>query len=1783
MAKYDASINLLVTGQQKVEALLSSVDRLQSAISSIKSTPVDLNIKNYNDQLKRGQERISGVDEKINRLYTDRISTIEKIAKLNDRIAQKDKIIADTTNTTTKKYQEAVRIRNNAIEEQTKLQDKLNESIDQSNRLSGIRSSLVSDQESIRALRQQVGFARTLANSYLELGDAKKYTEGKGFGGRTDLVKNETSIAQIKQQAATFEQLANNTRIASREFNRFTVAAQLASQKSGKAQLEQLSVLAEAFSPAGQIGIKPRFSEREIAGARSSVSSLIGSYSGIAKSEAALSAYADQLRAIQSLVPYTSNEFRALEEAIAAVNQEISGIGSRGQKSAIQAISGPATDLGSLKAFQQRESYQKRVNDQLAKQVAIEDRINRANISDSQKLELRNQLESAATALAEDQLSLAQRLTRETDRQRMSMERANRPQNLVVGALGTSFMPVSGRIPGVKIESGSPADKQRTTKAKLSWQGALAQMDELALQIKQTAEAKGSKIQMDWNLALEKANEILSDVTIGKLQAGTKAATKLGQQQLREIERTTADLWKAYGGPALPPGFTEKGRSTSRKAGQFSQEEGQRKLTYTLASGAIVEQSLINLQNKGVNVTDRLIQLQNALNGAKQDEFDINVKNLTTLSDEVALAGKYAQLQRQIAANNKNTKLSTSGYPSSPIRGGVNMPGSPIYKETPFLERKFGKRGAAAISEGLIGGAFPLLFGQGIGASAGGLIGGAAGGFVGGGLGFGLSLLGTTLGTAFDQLSKAAQDTGKALRYPIEGFEKLKEASLFASKQQEFYIQKLIDSGRATEAAALIQKQIASKIGVSGVKDLQRLGDASDRLGKAWGELGVQIQAILAGPLAALLEWTARVLSYGNDYRRNAARVKDVREGLSASDQKVFDQKSREITALTRRGLAFGGITTDEAAKRQLALAESYASRSNIRVLAGQQTPEQQEAAFQKARQVADEIKSAYREAFQIQRQGIDIEIQAAENRRKVENDIFAKRQEIARLEADNARTAADLRIQSADLALRKSFAGAEGEAATILGAVREYIKISSSGEADIAQKKRDLTIKLADIQQETSNYIYEQAKTRLELERRIEDYKKDVSDYQYKNQLKIQELQGNQIQGIKSGSIGIAGIASTNLTPAQKAVLATVRYAEGTAGPMGYQTMFGGGTFSDMSRHPNKVVRSGGYASAAAGAYQFMPGTWNQTLGGGAMTPQRQDAGAIALMLNRGADINKTGFTREFANKISPEWASFPTLSGKSYYGQPVKSFEELKSYYDKAFAQYSKGQVQMSPLFNRPGQTAAQAGVKVGDKVGFSNEISQYQQASSAIRPITPSLEVNQSGQIASQNKLKALAKERFEIEKAITELGIDASLFSVQEAARGQSNIIALTNQRDLEKSRYEAIVANTNAGQEQLALIDQQIQQQSQLNLAKAYETSAIEIVNQALKDGVITQEKAAKITREIQKGTNLKVQSLGEESVLQNETLQLQQKTAFAQRLANIERQGQLDLITRSFNYIGPAARAFREELDLSGSVAQAQQIADAVQRIETMPGRQIAAEYDTALTSLQKLATWENVAVTGTQAISNGFGEAFRQIAAGTASTQEILAGFFQGLANSFADMAAQMIANMIQVLVYKQLLGPMFGFNPGGGLGSSIGSTVFGGGLASGASWGGFGGALGMPQLVPGLFASGGMFDNIKPFASGGMVSSPTLFKFADGGSMNTGVMGEAGPEAILPLSRGSDGKLGVTASGGGSTSVTVNVDASGSKVQGDNQQANQLGKAVASAVQEELIRQKRPGGLLA
>ena len=163
-------------------------------------------------------------------------------------------------------------------------------------------------------------------------------------------------------------------------------------------------------------------------------------------------------------------------------------------------------------------------------------------------------------------------------------------------------------------------------------------------------------------------------------------------------------------------------------------------------------------------------------------------------------------------------------------------------------------------------------------------------------------------------------------------------------------------------------------------------------------------------------------------------------------------------------------------------------------------------------------------------------------------------------------------------------------------------------------------------------------------------------------------------------------------LSPQIRAGLIGIRYAEGTwiegGDPKkGYNIMFGGGLFDNTKGHPDRVIHSGRYSSAAAGAYQFMPGTW-KSVGGGVMTPERQDWGATRLWLAReglsqdqhGANqltrmlrVNK-GISPNMAHKMAPEWASFPTIAGVSYYGQPVKPLSEINRAYHTTLPGYQE-----------------------------------------------------------------------------------------------------------------------------------------------------------------------------------------------------------------------------------------------------------------------------------------------------------------------------------------------------------------------------------------------------------------------------------------------------------------------------------------------------------------------------
>lgn len=188
----------------------------------------------------------------------------------------------------------------------------------------------------------------------------------------------------------------------------------------------------------------------------------------------------------------------------------------------------------------------------------------------------------------------------------------------------------------------------------------------------------------------------------------------------------------------------------------------------------------------------------------------------------------------------------------------------------------------------------------------------------------------------------------------------------------------------------------------------------------------------------------------------------------------------------------------------------------------------------------------------------------------------------------------------------------------------------------------------------------------------------------------------------------------------------------------------------------------------------------------------------------------------------------------------------------------------------------------------------------------------------------------------------------------------------------------------------------------------------------------------------------------------------------------------------------------------------------------------MAAAFDAELAQMR-----ESMIFTGREVntLSNGIGRGLRRAFDGLILDGQKLSDALRGVAQSMADSVLNVAIRPVQ---------------------DAVGGAIAGGlnGLLSGV----------FPFEKGGGFTQG----RVMPFARGGIVSAPTLFPMRNG----RGLMGEAGPEAIMPLTRGADGRLGVQSAGGGrAVSVTVNV--STPDVQGfqrsQSQIAAQVGRALA------------------
>jgi hypothetical protein len=182
------------------------------------------------------------------------------------------------------------------------------------------------------------------------------------------------------------------------------------------------------------------------------------------------------------------------------------------------------------------------------------------------------------------------------------------------------------------------------------------------------------------------------------------------------------------------------------------------------------------------------------------------------------------------------------------------------------------------------------------------------------------------------------------------------------------------------------------------------------------------------------------------------------------------------------------------------------------------------------------------------------------------------------------------------------------------------------------------------------------------------------------------------------------------------------------------------------------------------------------------------------------------------------------------------------------------------------------------------------------------------------------------------------------------------------------------------------------------------------------------------------------------------------------------------------------------------------------------------------------------------ETVANSVGEGLTAMIEGTLSVTD-----------AFKQMARSIIKELYDIFVVQRIVNGITGLmgNLGGGKGAK---------------------GVNLKSADGNVFSGG---SHIQAYANGGVVDGPTYFPMS---GSKTGLMGEAGPEAIMPLKRGSNGKLGVEASGGGSQAINITQNFSFS-ANGDESVKRIIAEAapqIANITQKQIMDQRRRGGAM-
>ncbi|RTW26538.1 phage tail tape measure protein [Pseudomonas aeruginosa] len=480
-------------------------------------------------------------------------------------------------------------------------------------------------------------------------------------------------------------------------------------------------------------------------------------------------------------------------------------------------------------------------------------------------------------------------------------------------------------------------------------------------------------------------------------------------------------------------------------------------------------------------------------------------------------------------------------------------------------------------------------------------------------------------------------------------------------------------------------------------------------------------------------------------------------------------------------------------------------------------------------------------------------------------------------------------------------------------------------------------------------------------------------------------------------------------------------------------------------------------------------------------------------------------------------------------------------------------------------------------------AKELEQYKKDLQAIREVNPNDDRLQQATIDREiANINAKYKDQKGSAGSVDLRAANAAKNSLAEITATYRNA-----QKELEASQRAGVISAESYAQQRISII-----QQERDEVTHAYEREIAALEAARAKQGTsaaqriqldqkIADARSAMVKAQKDADTELAILAANEDGRL------ARQKAATKAYVDQLERQRAALAAagTRAANSLGLGDRQAGLQSSLDGATDRFNdERAKLLDRRRTAPDKYSQEDYkrdlvilaeaedkyrDTVISNYDKITKAQGDWRSGASSAFQTYLESARDVAGQTkslftsafSSMEDSIANFATTGKLSFSDFAKSILADMARIATRaaaSQALSSLFG-------------GFFGGGNAAAQS--------GVDNLVSnsGLFANGGAFaGGVQMFATGGaftnsVVSTPTAFGMS-GGRM--GVMGEAGPEAVMPLTRTSSGALGVRAMGGGGSqiNVEVNIASDGSaNVSSSQPGLDQFGRDIGTFVEQK------------